>query len=287
LIAGGKSCHQPGMRNPDRKAVYCFLALLMSGGLIRFGAVRLERFEEDLPGAGAIALGCAIVPFALYTLIEALFAIRGRALLLLGRDVIARWRVHPAEWNSFRALDSRRSGEDVSLGNDLWIRRPAPAGPVEVIVGARSALVDGSYHSLKPGGLPELRGVSWLEGPPACLEFELRYPRGRHGPPVPTTLRIPVPAGARAEASRVFEHFDRATRPRPAVALPDRPRRYRAFWVIVPAAAAAGGIGYVAFPGLSDGARELILPGLAIGASVLAIFATAIALAMYLFPPRT
>jgi hypothetical protein len=48
------------MRNPARKALYCFLALLVSAALIRYGALRLERIEEDLRGAGAVALGLAI-----------------------------------------------------------------------------------------------------------------------------------------------------------------------------------------------------------------------------------
>lgn len=274
------------MRDPARKALYCLLALAVSAGLIRFGAVRLERFGEDWPGAGSIILGFAIAPFALVTLVQALFAIRGRALLLLGRGVIARWKIHPAEWQGFRGLDSRRSSEDFSLGNDLWIRRAAPAAPVEVIVGARSLLVDGSYHSLRPGGLPELRGVSWLEGPPACLEFALRYPRGRYGGTVPMTLRIPVPASARAEAERVFDHFERITRRSPGLALRNPPRTYRICALLFLGAALAGGTGYVLFGTFPENGGQLVLLSLLVGAAVLAAFAAILALATFLLARR-
>lgn len=267
------------MRDPARKALYCFLALLLGAGLIGFGAVRLERFEEDRLGVGALMLGFAIAPFPLYMLIEALFAIRGRALLLLGEGVIARWQVHPPDWQRFRGLDSRRASEDSSLGNDLWVRKSAPEAPVEVIVGERSVLVDGSYHPLRPGGLPDLREVRWLEGPPTCLEFALRYPRSRYGPPVLSTVRVPVPASARGEAGRVLAHYQQ--RLRPAVRAPSRARRIGAVLVL---AAAAGAGGYALARAWLDG-NPLVVPGLMIGGIVLAVFAALFALAS-LIPNR-
>lgn len=275
------------MRNPDRKALYCFLALLASAGLIWFGAVRLERLREDWPGVGAVILGFAIAPFALVTLIQALFAVRGRALLLAGRGVIARWQLPPAEWQRFRALDSRRAAEDFSLGNDLWIRKRTPPDPVEVIVGVKSALVDGSYHPLNPRGLPELRGVSWLEGPPTCLEFALRYPRGRYGGTVPMTLRIPVSASARAAAMRVFAHFEAITRRRPAIALRNVAMTYRVCAFLLIGAIVVGAGGYALAPAVPGGALQLTLLGLLIGASVLAVFAAILILATFLLDRRT
>lgn len=269
------------MRNPARKALYCLLALLVGAGLIVLGAVRLERFEEDRLGVGALMLGFAIVPFPLYILIEALLAVRGRALLLLGEGVIARWQVHPADWEGFRGLDSRRASEEASLGNDLWVRRAAPAAPVEVIVGEKSMLVDGSYHMLRPGGLPELREVRWLEGPPTCLEFALRYPRSRYGPPVPSTVRIPVPASARGEAGRVLAHYRQ--RLRPATRAPSRARRIGA---ILALAAAAGAGGHALARAWLDG-NPLVAPGLMIGGIVLAVFAALFALASLIPGRRT
>ncbi len=49
---------------------------------------------------------------------------------------------------------------------------------------------------------------NWLNAPvdPECIEFPKSYPRGK-GSSVELTLRVPVPAGARAEGVRVFEHY--------------------------------------------------------------------------------
>lgn len=150
------------MRNPAGNAVYGLLLVRTSAGLIWFAAVRRESVGEHWTGVGPFILGFALLPFPLVFLVQALFATRGRARLLAGIGVIARWQVDPVEWGRFRGLDSRRSSGDFSLGSDLRIRRADPFGPVEIVVGETSALIDGSYHSLRPGGLPELRGVSWL-----------------------------------------------------------------------------------------------------------------------------
>lgn len=200
------------MRNPARKALYCLILVLVSAGLIWLGVERYETIGGNWGSTGPIMLGLGLLPFPLVYLVQALFAIRGQAKLLAGIGVIARWQVDPLEWKRFRGLDGRRETDPLPAPNDMWIRKAAPFGPVEVIVGANSAMVDGSYHSLRPGGLPDLRGVSWIEGPPTCLEFRLLYPRSRYGGKVTTSLRIPVPASARAAAVQVFDHFERLTR---------------------------------------------------------------------------
>ncbi|MGZ8285865.1 MAG: hypothetical protein ACXW27_15510 [Allosphingosinicella sp.] len=274
------------MRNPARKALYCLTALLAGAALIWFGASRHQRAGEDWTSIVPLVLGFTLAPFGFVFLIQALFAMRGRARLLAGHKVIARWHVYPAEWEQFRGLDSGRAAERISLGNDLWVRKAAPREPVEVIVGEKSALVDGSYHPLSPRGLPELRGVRWLEGPPACLEFELRYPRSRYGSPVTTTLRIPVPASARAAAGQVFGHFERLTRRSPPLALRNPPKTYRICALLVFGAAAAGGVGYWLTRGLPDGADPLVPLGLLIGATILGVFAIILALATWLLTRR-
>lgn len=274
------------MRNPARKALYCLLALLAGAGLIWFGASREQRIGEHWSAVVPLAVGFTLAPFGFVFLIQALFAIRGQALLLAGRGVIARWQVHPAEWEQFRKLDARRMGEDVSLSNDLWIRKAAPSGQVEVIVGERSLLIDRSYHVLRPGGLPELREVRWIEGPPTCLEFALRYPRGRYAATVAATLRVPVPPGARGEARRVMAHFEQLLNRKPGPALRNPPRTYRICAILVLAAAAAGGL-YAAGVGSAEGVSPFLLPGLMIGGLVLAVFAVLLALATFLLTRRT
>lgn len=280
MIADRICCHQARMRDPARKAFYCFLLVVASAGLIWFGAHRQEAVGGHWSGVVPVLLGFALLPFPLYILVEALFAVRGRAKLLAGIGVIARWQVQPSEWEAFRGLDSRRIARDLSLSNEFWIRKAVPAAPVEVIVGERSALVDGSYHSLKPGGLPGLRAVGWIEGSPACLEFSLLYPRSRHSPPVPTTVRIPVPASARGEAGRVLAHYQQ--RLRPAAHAPSRARRIGA---TLAAAAVAGAGGYALVRAWLDG-NPLVVPGLMIAGILLSIFAALFALAVFLLPAR-
>lgn len=274
------------MRNPGRKALYWLLALLAGAALIRLGASRHEASGGDWTATVPLVLGFTVAPLAFVFLIQALLAARGLALLLAGRRVIARWQVYPAEWEQFRKLDARRSGEGLSLSNDLWIRRAKPSGPIEVIVGERSLLIDRSYHPLRPGGLPELREARWFDGPPTCLEFALRYPRGRYGGSVPVTLRVPVPPGSRGDAWRVLAHFDALLRRPPGLALRNPPRTYRICAFLVLAAAAADGLAYALAPGGGDGVSPLLAPGLMIGGLVLAAFAILLALATFLLTRR-
>lgn len=270
------------MRNPARKALYLLAAVLLGAALIWVGIERHERIGEGWSSTGPILVGLTIAPIPFVFLIQALFAMRGRALLLAGHREIARWQVDPGEWERFRSLDARRSADPDSSANDLWIRRAAPQGPVEVIVGETSALVDGSYHVLRPRGLPELREVRWLEGPPSCLEFALLYPRSRYGAPVPTTLRIPVPQGARGAAQRILDHYRPRTVRKPGIALRNPPRTYRiCAWLLVGAAAMAT-FGYVSASALPDGADPLLPVALLIAGIGVGAFSLLLALAVWL-----
>jgi hypothetical protein len=274
------------MRNPARKILYCLLALVVSAGLILFGIERHEAIGEHWTSIVPLFVGFTIAPFALVILIQALFAARGRARLLRGDGVIARWQVYPGEWRQFRDLDRKRSAEDSSLGNDMRLRKDAPLEPVEVIVGVKSALVDGSYHSLSPRGLPELRWVGWLDGPPTCLEFSLLYPRGRYGGSVPMTLRIPVPSSARADARRVVAHFEPLTRRSPGLALRNPPRTYRICAALFLGAAAAGGVAWLHAGTLPDGADPRVPLAVLVASVVVAVFAAVLALATFLLARR-
>lgn len=275
------------MRNPGRKALYCLLATLAGAALIWFGASRYERVGPDWISYAPILVGFTLAPFGFVFLIQALLAMRGQALLLAGHRVIARWHVYPAEWEQFRKLDGRRSADHPSLANDLWVRKATPSDGVEVIVGETSLLVDRSYHGLRPGGLPELLGIGWLEGPPACLEFALRYPRGRYGGTLPMTLRVPVPAAARADARRVVAWFEPRLRRKPALALRSPRRTYWICAIMLAAAALAGPAGYALAAARPDGQDPLLAMSLLIGAVILAIFAALLALATFLLTWRT
>ena len=270
------------MRNPARKALYLLVAVLVGSALIWFGAERHERVGEGWSSTGPIFVGLMIAPIPFFFLIQALFAMRGRALLLAGHRVIARWQVDPLEWERFRGLDARRSADPDSSPNDLWIRKARPSVPVEVIIGERSALVDGSYHPLRPRGLPELREVRWLDGPPVCLEFALLYPRSRYGAPVPTTLRIPVPSGSLGAARWVFDHFRPRLVRKPGLALRNPPKTYRICALLFAAAAAMTAIGYTSALDLADGADPLVPVVLLIAGIGLGAFALLLAAAVWL-----
>jgi hypothetical protein len=282
LIAAVESWHRRAMRNPARMAIYCLIAVLAGAALVWLGASRLERIGEDWTSIVPGFIGLAIAPFALVLLVQALFAVRGKARLLAGHGVIARWHVDPAEWDRFRALDARRSGGDPALVNDLRIRKATPSEGVEIIVGETSLLVDGSYHGLRPRGLPELREVSWLDGPPLCLEFALLYPRNRYGGTVPTTLRIPVPSGSRGAAQRIVDHFRPRVVLKPGLALRDPRRTYRICALLFAAAAAMAATGYAWALGLPHGADPLAPLALLIVGIGLGVFAALLAAAVWL-----
>ena len=270
------------MRNPARKALYLLLAVLAGAGLAWFGAVREQGIGEHWMAMVPLLVGAAVAPIAFVLLVQALFAARGQARLLAGHRVIARWQVYPAEWEQFRALDSRRSAGDSSLVNDLRVRKAAPRDPVEVIVGETGALVDGSYHSLRPRGLPELREVRWLEGPPACLEFALLYPRSRYGGTVPTALRIPVPPGSRGAAHRVVDHFRPRLVRKPGLALRNPPKTYRICAFLFVLGTAMSAVGYALASALPDGADPAAAVTLLIAGIALGFFSALLALAVWL-----
>ncbi|HET9638843.1 MAG TPA: hypothetical protein VFP12_06520 [Allosphingosinicella sp.] len=275
------------MRNPGRKALYCLLALIAGTALIWFGALRHERLGEDWTSFVPLFVGFALAPFGFVFLIQALFSMRGAARLMAGHRVIARWHVYPAEWEQFRKLDARRAAGHSSLANDLWIRKARPSDPIEVIVGETGLLVDRSYHGLRRGGLPELREVGWLEGPPTCLEFALLYPRGRYGGTLPMTLRVPVPPSARADARRVVAYFEPRLRRKPGLALRNPRRTYWICGIMVAAAAVAGPVGYALARAPPEGMDPLVALTLLIGAVIGAVFAILLALATFLLTWRS
>jgi hypothetical protein len=179
-------------------------------------------------------------------LLQSLVFALGSARLRARRHVIARWHVEAADWDRFRACDRARSRESAALVNDLWIRKVTPRSGVDVIVGTTSLLVDGSYHVLRPGGQPEVRGVQLRAEPggPSILEFEIAYVN-RYG--VATTrlvLRVPFPDLARDDAQRVLVHFQRVTRPRTALALRNPGRTIVACLVVAVLAAAGAAAGF-------------------------------------------
>jgi len=213
------------MRNPRRKVGY-WLALGLAGASVVLATVFGADWIGDLPKALMFGIGGGAASFGLVGFLMAVPASIGHARLMSGRGVIERWRVSAEEWDRFRAFDASRAAQDQTLTNDLLIQSDTPQQGIDVIVGRTQLIVDGSYHTLRPLGLPELRAVGWLNAPvdPECLEFTLLYPAGRYGGAKRTTLRVPVPPSAREAGVRVYHHFHgRVPKFRPGLAY-RRPR---------------------------------------------------------------
>jgi hypothetical protein len=222
------------MRNPRKKAAIFASFVALGGALVWVGV------EHHVPLGGDWVPGLMVVAGALTAfactlwLIQSLFHMRGMAKLEAGIGVVARWHVGAGDWDKYRAADAARVASDPQfLVNDLWIRKHTPPEGVEVIVGEKALIVDGSYHVLRMHGLPELRGIGWLDNsaapgrPPDCLEFLLAYPRGRYGGIQHTCLRVPVPKAAQVPARKAYLQFAPALerrRARGAIALRN-PRR--------------------------------------------------------------
>jgi hypothetical protein len=148
-----------------------------------------------------------------------------------------------------------------------------------VVVGETAVLLDESYHVLRPGGLPDLQRVQWLDNggtagaPPDCLEFELRYPRGRYGGAQLVSLRVPFPPSARAQAAEVFLHFSQLLERRAAAARHDPRSNPKVMGAVFAAGVIASIAGWIAAEATGWSVNETLVPMiLLIVGSIVALF---------------
>lgn len=207
------------MRNPHRKILVYLMLSIVAVAMTTYGFRAEQRLGEDWTTTGVALVGFTLAPFGFVFLVNALLFARGRAKLLAGRDVLARWHVTADEWERFRVVDRIRGEQDPAFFNDLPIFKGRQDRGIDVIIGKHSALVGDSYHVLRKGGLPGLTAIYWLPAPadPECLEFHIVYPRYR-STALRLAFRIPFPASARKDARRVYDHFEPPLRPRLALA---------------------------------------------------------------------
>jgi hypothetical protein len=194
------------MRNPLNKALWSIGLVVLGGGLGLLGYLLQDRIGTTAAGILAV-IGLAFVPIFLFTFLWALTSAIGYSRLMSGKGFIARWHVSAGDWDRFRAYDKIRAEEHLTLRNDIRIRKKTPPQGVDVIVGRHSIIVDGSYHHIS--GKPVAgRGINWINAPvdPECIEFPKTYSRGKSGT-LDLTLRVPVPAAARAEGVKVWEFY--------------------------------------------------------------------------------
>jgi len=184
------------MRKPLLHTIV-WLSILLAGVVL----IRLSN-------SALVVLGALCIVGAPLFLIRAALATFGKARLLAGRGLVARWCVSAQEWERFRSFDRERASQNAVLTNEFTYRSEPREQAVEVIVGRRHVIVDGSYHVLRPRGIPELRAARWLRSATDvdCLEFAIAYPT-KYGANR-MCVRIPVAANARDDARRALLHFE-------------------------------------------------------------------------------
>jgi hypothetical protein len=193
------------MRNPLSKALWSICLVVLGAGLVLLANVLYGQAGKTIPTIIGI-VGMTLAMICLFTFLWTLFSAIGYARLMSGKGLIARWHITAGDWDRFRAVDKIRTAEHAWLRNDMHIRTQTPPQGVDVIVGRGDIIVDGSYHSIT--GLDfQGREINWLNAPvdPECIEFPKTY--SRRGGADHYTLRVPVPASARADGVRVFEHY--------------------------------------------------------------------------------
>ncbi|MEO5595933.1 MAG: hypothetical protein ABIQ97_02170 [Lysobacteraceae bacterium] len=194
------------MRNPLNKALWSLgLAVLGAGLTLLVYTARDQIGDATTVVVGSIGAAAAVI--FVFIFFWALLSAVGYARLTANKNPLARWHVTADEWDRFRTFDAIRAAEHPSLRNDMRIRKQTPPKGVDVIVGRHSLIVDGSYHGIM-GRAFSGRDINWLNAPadPECIEFPKSYPRSRGGS-LDLTLRVPVPASARPDGVRVFEHY--------------------------------------------------------------------------------
>jgi hypothetical protein len=212
------------MRNPRGKAlvpsVLCGLgALLVWVAIERDDAVGDDGMTRILGASGALLLMVCSIPA-----IQALSAWIGRARLLRGEDVVARWHMSSRDWKQFLAFDKTRGASDWRRLSNVMSRSWRPDCPpqgIEVIAGRKSVLIDDCYCAC-----PTIYLVQWLgiEGAAFdCLEIHLS---NSHGPAWFPKLRVPVPRHAAAQATLAYQCYRSRVQPGSLVSGP-RSRAYR------------------------------------------------------------
>ncbi|TAJ84709.1 hypothetical protein [Reyranella sp.] len=196
------------MRNPARKLGYALIALC-TGGLLFWLAIS-ERLgpEESAPTMGAGVIGFTLLLASAYFVPVSLLAARGRARLLAGTDVVARWPVGAADWERYCA------------GTRTWSRftprrRRDHAAGVEIIAGKRSVLIDDCYFRLDPGKRTGMLNAEWgARTSPACIVITIgvvsRVASTGSYSTKRSRLLLPVPASAMEAGDRVLRHYQRA-----------------------------------------------------------------------------
>jgi hypothetical protein len=274
------------MRNPAGKIVV-YLALLAAGILLVYlGGARWDGTGETWFGFVLMLAGLLSIAFgAVYLVMASLYA-RGRAKLLDGRGLIARWHVSAGEWARFVRIDQLRRETDAGFANDFNAAKQAADLGVDILVGRTGVAIGDYYQTLRRGGLPGLVALYWLPPPadPQCLEFHARYPRSRFGGSVPICIRFPIARGADLAARRVYDHFEPLLRPRDPIALRNPALTIRIALAVALASAIAAAWGFASVR--SGGELNVTATIAAVIGAILVLPALVLALAAFILSRR-
>ena len=89
-----------------------------------------------------------------------------------GEGVLAKWTVTPDEWQSFLEFNERHEKAG-SLRAVLPRNKRRRTAPVEMMITAKSVMIDGAYHELLNSTYYRSIGPYWAPGPPAYLEYQV------------------------------------------------------------------------------------------------------------------
>lgn len=195
---------------------WLYLALTLLGAAMFAISIFGRQAIGDLDLTVALfAGGFLTAAVSLALLVRELWRTRERSRLVSGQKALARWHVDAASWAAFRAFDKAQPCEWASLAH---LPDTIPAQGIEVIVGARAALI-GELYCLLHGEMNVLRAIDWLTPAPPAPEFiEFRIVVHRYRmTPAHRSLRVPAPTATRPAALQAYDAFAsrlRAQRPR-------------------------------------------------------------------------
>lgn len=172
-------------------------------GMMLLGGV-LAQFGYWAPFQLLVPFGVLLVIFGLIFGLHAARDARFEAKLLSGEDVIARWRVAPADWEKFAAFDAARG---LDFPNHVWLPSETPPDGVEIIIGSTHLMLGLTLVSFKdPVVNVKLLTLVQLPSDPPCIELAIRS-IDKHESVF--YVRLPVPDAARAETERAIAHLKR------------------------------------------------------------------------------
>lgn len=230
------------MIHPTRDSLIALILTLAGLAGFAWGLQRLLTYgENDAPGGIAVAVGGLTAFFGLLALLNFRWALRITRRMQRGEGIIARWTVPADTVTAYVALEARRHWTFRSR----W--RPKPGKAAEILFSDDAILAGGRFHGLKAKGLQIFSAVQMVPGTPTVIEFLIReittssannYAAGKF------ELRIPVPAGAEAQAEKVLAHFRQVRADGPADTRYWRQRRKIGLGILL-FSAISGTAGYI------------------------------------------